>query len=126
MPLRRGRQSAPPLGEGREQHFGVAVRPEGAPAARQHLAQLAEVVDLAVEGQREAAVVGEHRFVPGRARVDDRQAPVPQTRAAGVALGRRRRPHALVVAPAMPDCLEHRAHAPHGLSPDDSGDSTHV
>ena len=81
----------------------------GTPAARSSAAQLAEVVDLAVEHQHDLPVGAEHRLVRARRQVDDRQARVAQRgRAAAVNAGRVR----AAVMQARPSSPA-RARAPH-------------
>ncbi len=67
---------AAPLVPRGQQHFGVPVRDEAMPRGFELLAQLAEVVDLAVEHQVMPPVRRAHRLPPGLAQIENRQAPV--------------------------------------------------
>ena len=67
-----------PLGVGGQQHLAVGLGAEGVAARRQLGAQFAEVVDLAVEDQRRAAVGAAHGLVAGRCEIEDRQPPEGQ------------------------------------------------
>ena len=62
---------------GAEDHFRVRFRAELGAARREITTQLAEVVDLAVEGDTDQAVVADHGLV-ARDEVDDGQAPVTE------------------------------------------------
>lgn len=61
-----------------EQHFGVAVGPERITQVEQLLAQFREVVDGAVERQRQAEVVVDHRLRRAVGQVHDLQAPMTE------------------------------------------------
>jgi len=70
-----------------QQHFRIRLAGEAMSGRRELCAQLAVVVDLAVECQRQPAVhtaagVGlyAHGLTPGRRQVDDGQAPVAEPR----------------------------------------------
>jgi hypothetical protein len=66
-----------PVLVGAQQHLGVGIALEAVAHAFQLGAQLAEVVDLAVEREREALALVAHRL-EGAVGIDDRQAPVPR------------------------------------------------
>src|SRR5207247_1626349 len=77
-----------------DQDFGVAAGAEDVAPGDQLLAQPEVVVDLAVEGDGDGAVLVLHRLRAGLREVDDREPPVP-TAAGGAAAspgGTRRRP----------------------------------
>ncbi len=57
-----------------EDDLGVGLGPEGVPASFEIGAQLEEVVDLAVEGDGELPVLGEHGLAPASRGVEDGQA----------------------------------------------------
>jgi hypothetical protein len=59
------------------QHLGVGLRREAMPLADQFVAQLAVVVDLAVEDDDHRAVLVGYRL-PTRRQIDDREPPDPQ------------------------------------------------
>src|SRR5204863_153624 len=82
--------------------LGVGERPERVAARDQTLAQLAEVVDLAVEDDAHGAVFIRHRLIGGGAQVDDAQAAEAEANA-------RRRGHVqpLVVRPSMHEAIAH-------------------
>ncbi len=61
-----------------QDHLGVAGGCEGVPGAPQLLAQLRVVVDAAVEDQRQAQVVADHRLPARVGQVDDGQPAVPE------------------------------------------------
>ncbi|MNC31745.1 hypothetical protein D3C75_800770 [compost metagenome] len=61
-----------------EQHLGVAVGPEAVAQGLQLLAQFGEVVDGAVESQRQAQGVVDHRLGRAVGQVHDFQAPVAE------------------------------------------------
>ena len=63
-----------------DQDFGVAAGAEDVAPGDQLLAQPEVVVDLAVEGDGDGAVLVLHRLRAGLREVDDRQPPVPQRR----------------------------------------------
>src|SRR5207244_2656543 len=75
-----------PLLVGAQQHLGIGVALEAVTVALELGAQLAEVVDLAVESQREAGLGIAHRLARA-VRIDDREAPVSEHAAVGAALG---------------------------------------
>ena len=110
---------------GKPMSLRVRVGAEDVPEPFETLAQLAVVVNLAVEGDREAPVGRRHRLVPRAARVDNRQPPVRQTRPPPCFVNRRRTPHALVVVPAVLDRLQHRADAALRVDGDETGDAAH-
>ena len=65
MPLRRGRQSVPHSAKAVEQNFGIGVGAERVAFGFQLFAQLAVVVDFAVERDYIAAICGEHGLMSG-------------------------------------------------------------
>src|SRR5579871_3361161 len=65
-----------PLGEGIQQDFGVGAGTETIALGFERRPQLTKVVDLAVIRKHEPPLSGLHRLLPGRARVDDREAPM--------------------------------------------------
>lgn len=69
-----------PRGERREQHFAIRMTsPLGrAMLALELAAQLAKVVDLAVERHRVATARGRHRLMSMLGQIDDRQAPMAE------------------------------------------------
>ena len=75
----------------------------------QFFAQLAIIVNLAVENYDESAVMREHRLMSGAARIDDRKPAMTEAHALTCAIHRRRCPHTFIVAPAMLDSFQHRA-----------------
>ena len=75
-PPQRVHHLFPALGVEMQQHLGVGVRAENAAPALELAAQLAVVVDLAVERDAEAPVGGGHRLRARLGQVDDREAPV--------------------------------------------------
>lgn len=89
-----------PVGPAAEDHLGVRGRREAHPSADQLVAELAVVVDAAVEREREAVFLGDHRLGAGVTHVDDAQPPVHESDA-------RAQPRALAVGAAR---LEHAAH----------------
>src|SRR6185437_4138525 len=111
IPDRKGEHAAQalhaalaPLGVGVQQHLGVAVARECVALLLELGAQLAEIVDLAVEGEREAGLLVVHRL-RGADRVDDREAAMPEPRARS--LGSRDLGDAMAVRAAMLDRGEH-------------------
>jgi hypothetical protein len=95
----------PPLGVRVEHDLGVGVRAERATGRRQLLAQLDEVVDLAVVGDPVAAVARPHRHRARGRRVDDRQPAVDQPDRA-----------VRVLAPSVRSAMgDHVAHPPQDL-----------
>ncbi|MNO50300.1 hypothetical protein D3C76_406710 [compost metagenome] len=73
-----GQQGRAPGVVALEQHLGVAVGPEAVAQGLQLLAQFGEVVDGAVEGQRQAQGVVDHRLRRAVRQVHDLQAPMAQ------------------------------------------------
>ncbi|MNE91091.1 hypothetical protein D3C80_1886630 [compost metagenome] len=61
-----------------EQHLGVAVGPEGVAQVLQLLAQLGEVVDGTVEGQRQAQGIVDHRLRRAVGQIHDFQPAVAE------------------------------------------------
>ena len=115
-----------PVLVGAQQHLGVGVAREAVADGLQALAQLAEVVDLAVEREREARGVVAHRLRRAH-RVDDGQAPVAEEDARAVGGGVLAR--AVAVGSAMLDRVQHArercaVHGARGID-DGSGDSAH-
>ena len=90
--------------------FGVAVGAEAVAGAFEPAAQLAEVVDLAVEDDPDRAVFVGHRLMPA-GQVDDRQPPMAQGHARRGFPARLRAEaggvDALVVRPAMREHVDH-------------------
>jgi hypothetical protein len=109
-----------------QQHLGVGVALERVPVALELAAQLAEVVDLAVERERQS-----RRLVPHRLRrsygIDDRQAPVAEQHAR--ALASRELAAAVAIGPAMRDRVQHALHVGRrkavAAAYDRPGDSAH-
>ena len=85
-----------PRGISREDDFGIAVAVKSATQLREFAAQLAEIVDLAVENDHETSVGGKHRLMAGGREVDDRQ-PLVRKSDSSLAVD----PVALIVGPAM-------------------------
>src|SRR5439155_41425 len=84
VPHREGEHAAQPVHAGgtvrlprAQQHLRVAAGGEPAAAGLQLAAQVAEVVDLAVEDERDGAVLASHRLLAGD-EVDDRQTRHPE------------------------------------------------
>ncbi|MCY1423672.1 hypothetical protein D9M71_393940 [compost metagenome] len=73
-----GQQGRAPGVVALEQHLGVAVGPEAVAQGLQLLAQFGEVVDGAVEGQRQAQGVVDHRLGRAVGQVHDFQASVAE------------------------------------------------
>ena len=67
-----------PLVEGLEQHLGVGVGEEAVAVALQLLAELAEVVDQAVEDGGQAQLVVDHRLRTALGEVEDLEPAVPE------------------------------------------------
>ena len=105
-------------------HLGVRLRPEAVPASFQLGAELAVVVDLAVEDELDGAVLVPDRLVP-RLEVDDRQAPEPEADAGSVVVLFDVDP--VVVRPSMPDRRRHAAEdvTVYPLAADDAADPAH-
>jgi hypothetical protein len=108
----------------RQQDLGVGAAAEPRAASGQLGAQLAVVVDLAVEGDRQVARGRGHRLVAGRRQIDDCQAAEAQ---ANRAVG----PRAAVVGAARRERRGHRAgqgltaRAIHAVGVDEAGDAAH-
>jgi hypothetical protein len=62
-----------------QQHLGVRLGAQLTTLGHQLRAQLPKIVDLAVEGDDRPIRAQDHRLMTGRRRVDDRQAPMPQS-----------------------------------------------
>ena len=107
MPSSACRQSAPVLLVEVDDRLGVGARAEPVALGLEARAQLGVVVDLAVEGDPDRAVLVGHRLVPGRRQVDDRQPPVAEHHAP---VGRL--PQAGVVGAAVGHGVAHGRHRP--------------
>src|SRR5207302_39141 len=102
-----------------QQHLRVAAGGEPAAARLQLAAQVAEVVDLAVEDEGDGAVLASHRLLAGD-EVDDRQTCHPECRLAiQIAAG--------VVGAAVLEDLQHRVEdlAVAAARADPAGDAAH-
>jgi hypothetical protein len=121
-----------------EQHLGVALRAERDAARLEIGAELAVVVDLAIEEDRQLASSRAHRLPPRLREVDDREAAMPQhgrcTRGDRLRIPADAEPFRLhhrdpeIVRTSM---LEARTPAAHGLEirperADESGDTAHL
>src|SRR5689334_14568310 len=95
-------------------------------ARAEFVAQLAIVVDFAVEGENEAAVGREHRLVAGGRRIDDGEAAMAQACRVSRIVDYIRNPDALIVATAMLDAREHRTNQRLRLKAYESSDTTHL
>jgi hypothetical protein len=118
-----------PRGQRPQQDLRVARAPKHHAGTLQLRPQRAKVVDLTVEDQAVARLLVEHRLVPGRREIEDRQPPEAEARnRPGVAVAKRQFLVALVIRPAMNHRLHH---GPHGrlhlptITADDPADSTH-
>src|SRR4051812_39918678 len=103
------------------EHLGVRSGREDVPARSQTVAQLDEVVDLAVHHDRDLAVLGEDRLVAARD-VDDRQ---PLASQGGLA----RYVDAARIRASVDDPLAHRGHEAllwRLAAVDDAGDPAHA
>src|SRR5205823_5323331 len=97
-----------PMLVGAQQHLGVGIALEAIAEAFELGTQLAEVVDLAVEGEREAGARIAHRLERAFG-IDDREAPVAEDHP--MPGGRRAEiDHAAAVGSAMRHRVEHVAH----------------
>ncbi len=83
-----------------EDHLGVGLAAEGVAARLEIAAQLAEVVDLAVQRYLQPAIRVDHRLVARRGQIDDGETAVTE---ANVAI--RRAPGPNVVRPAVLQCV---------------------
>jgi hypothetical protein len=92
----------PPLHVGMKEHLGIARRPEDMPTGPKLVAQFDEVVDLAVEHDRENAIGRQHRLMPRGRKIEDRQATEPHAHAPVLL-------EAAVVGAAMHDRFGHAA-----------------
>ena len=113
-----------PLVEGLEQHLGVGVGEEAVAVALQLLAELAEVVDQAVEDGGQAQLVVDHRLRTALGEVEDLEPAVPERGASHRVHAGSVRPtavHGLVdprdrrdvrVAPVEPHFTRDTAHRP--------------
>ena len=90
----------PPRCPAVKQNLGIARGDEHRAQRLQLGAQLGEIVDLAIVGDGQRAVLARHRLRRAR-NVDDRQAPMPEP-------DPRRGPHARAVGPAMRLRVGHR------------------
>jgi len=88
-------------------------------------AQIAIVINLAVERDHKASIVRNHGLVARVAGVNDRQASMTETDALSV-LYRGRCPHAFIVATTMLDGCEHRADERFRILTYESGYSAHA
>src|SRR5438067_6015248 len=79
----------PPVLIGPQQHLGIGIALELQAVELELAADLAEVVDLAIEGEREAGGLVAHRLVRA-VRIDDREAPVAEGHAVFAARGEER------------------------------------
>src|SRR5690349_7834705 len=84
-----------------DQHFGVALRAEGVPAAHEHRAQLTIVVDLPVIGNNNSPVLVLHRLFGAR------QIYNAEARMAQHAATCGRRPRALSIRAAIAERGDH-------------------
>src|SRR5438874_353903 len=126
VPHREGEHAAQPVHAGgtvrlprAQQHLRVAAGGEPAAARLQLAAQVAEVVDLAVEDERDGAVLASHRLLAGD-EVDDRQTRHPERGlAVQIAAG--------VVGAAVLEALQHRVEdlAVAAARADPAGDAAH-
>jgi len=71
-------QRVAPLLVAVNQDLGVAARPEGMPAGDQLVAQPEIIINLAIEGNGDGAVLVVHRLRAVHGQVDDGEAPMPQ------------------------------------------------
>ena len=111
-----------------DQHFGVALSAEAMPGPFQSAAEVAEVIDFAVENDPHGAVfVRQWLFAAGE--VDDRQPPMAQGHA-GLHLTGAVEVHAFAVRPTMTQHVDHPLERclPQGLVgfiPHRAGDTAH-
>src|SRR3546814_14802626 len=98
--LEAGEAVRHPFPPRRENDFGVALGAKGVALDQQLGANLPEIVDFAVEGDRDFLVRRQHRL-RAAAQVDDREAEVAETDA-------RRRPDADAVGAAMGEGVRQR------------------
>ena len=103
-----------------QQHLGVRMAPEGVPPRLQLAAQLTKVVDLAVEDDGHLPRGIEHRLMPRRRQVDDRQTAVGQT---DPLFGPMEIPR--VVGAAMNDLLPHKSQGGLGKTARKTGYAAH-
>ena len=87
-----------------QQHLGVGVEREAVAAGVELLTQLAEIVDLAIEREREPGSLVHHRLASALG-IDDREPPVAEQHAPAV--GRGVFGDATAIGAAMRDALEH-------------------
>src|SRR3954451_20200090 len=92
----------------------------------QLFAQLAVVVDLAIESECVAAVVREHRLVGGGTCGDDREPSMAQTRAALRRIDLLGNPRPRIITPSMLNTREHRRDYRFRLSTNNACNPTHV
>ena len=95
-----------PLAIAMKNDFGVAMGAKDMALRLQFGAHFREIVDFAVEDDRQALILGQHRL-RAAGQVDDRQAQMAQAHA-------RRGPNAAAVGTAMRHRVQHRAH-PRGI-----------
>ena len=96
-----GEAVRPPLPPGGEDDFGVALGLEMVALDLQLGANLAEIVDLAIIGDDQPAIGGQHRLRRGLGKIDDREAAMAEADA-------RRGPHAAAVRSTMDERVGHR------------------
>jgi len=82
----RQQRLQPPFGGALDDGLGIGVAAEDPSTGDKLGAQFGGVVDFAIVGEHHAATGRDHRLMPGRAEVDDRQAAVAQ-RDAGLVVG---------------------------------------
>ncbi len=79
----RHRALRPKFPECRQHHLGIRAAAKPVAKPREFVAQLGEIIDLAVVGDDIASVRGMHRLMPERRQIDDRQPPMPKPDAGG-------------------------------------------
>jgi hypothetical protein len=62
-----------------EQYFGIAICPKDATELFQLGAKLAVIIDFAIKSNARTSFIENHRLVPLRAEIDNRQPPMCQT-----------------------------------------------
>ena len=96
-----GERMRPPLPPGGEDHLGVALGEEDVTLGFELGPDLAEIVDLAIEADRDPPVGRQHRLRGGVGEVDDREAAMAEADPG-------RGPDAAAVGTAMGEHLRHR------------------